>query len=418
MAPKNLLKPILFSIFMLPLLVAAQISSSPYSFYGLGESAYQGDVYSSAMGYASIALQDSLHINPINPASYRRDSLDFTFNFAFIAKGYSLKSTTSSQQNFGGNLNYMSVAFRFFKWWNTSLGLLPYTSTDYKIKFTTTNPQIGNIDNYLNGTGGTNKVYWGNSFSIKDKLFLGVNASYIFGYMLNYNSVVLPAGEDYFNTAQRIQKNISDFCFDFGALYKINLGKSLLSVGAIYSPKQTLKGKYTLLNSKVIYLEYNRMDTIDYMENPNYTTDIPEKIGLGLSYKNNQCLFAIDYSLEKWKDTNVGQKQNMKNSSSIHIGGEYTPTHNTLSEYYKKMSYRAGLYMDNTNLYINGESIKKTGITIGATFPLRKIKQSVNLALDFGKMGTLANNLIEQYYITLRVGMNLHEIWFIKSKIQ
>ena len=38
------------------------------------------------------------------------------------------------------------------------------------------------------------------------------------------------------------------------------------------------------------------------------------------------------------------------------------------------------------------------------------------MSLDFGKRGATNDNLIEEYYGLLRINLNLHDIWFVKSK--
>jgi hypothetical protein len=418
MALKNLWKlTILFSSFLLYHTVAfSQIATTPYSLYGLGTPSYQGDVYSSALGYSAIALSDSTHINPINPASFHRDSIDFTFDFAFLGKFDMQKTNTNTSSGFTANMNHLLTAFRFNKWWGTSIGLLPFSSCNYSMKFSEYKEGIDTITHYLNGMGGINKLYWSNGFYIKNKLGIGITASYIFGYKMSYNSVVLPGGENYFNTTQKEHLQVGSFTYELGMQYHFNLYGYKMILGAIYSPKQQLKSRHSILNSKAIYIDYNRLDTISYTEDNNYKIDLPEKFGVGLSIQKGQWLVTSDFLTEKWSQTNWNQG-NLQNRTAIHAGIEFSPKHNVLSAYQKKIKYRAGFYKENTNLFINGQQISKQGITIGGTFPLKKKKQSINLALDFGKFGTLASNLLEDYYVMFRIGMNLHETWFVKPKI-
>ena len=48
---------------------AQQGTSSPYSFYGIGEVRFRGTVENRLMGGVSI-FPDSLHVNILNPATY------------------------------------------------------------------------------------------------------------------------------------------------------------------------------------------------------------------------------------------------------------------------------------------------------------------------------------------------------------
>jgi len=417
MALKNLLKQIFFSQFLLFALISeSQIATTPYSIYRLGTESFQGNVYSASLGYSGIALQDSIYINTCNPASMIRDSLNFTFDFAFIGKSSWLKTENSSMYDFTSNMNYMTAAFRFFKFWSTSVGLLPYTSSEYQIKYVENNQDIGEITHYLNGTGGINRVYFTNSFRIKN-FSIGFDINYLFGYMTNYSSVVLPGGNYYFNTASKKQRNFKDFIYNLGVQYNFKLYDYKIILGAIYTPKQSINTSEKILHSKTIYLDYNRIDTIYYSEKTSLKTDLPEKYGFGITVLKKQWLFTTEFLTEMWENTEWAKTQKTINSSKYHTGIEYTPTHNILSQYYKKMSYRMGFYYEKTGLYINDKHLTKMGITIGTKMPLKKTKQSINFSIDFGKFGTLANKLIKENYIQFRVGLNLHEVWFVKPKI-
>ncbi|MEZ0130716.1 hypothetical protein AB9T88_13500, partial [Flavobacterium sp. LBUM151] len=48
---------------------AQQGTSSPYSFYGIGESRFKGTLENRSMGGVAVE-QDSIHLNIENPASY------------------------------------------------------------------------------------------------------------------------------------------------------------------------------------------------------------------------------------------------------------------------------------------------------------------------------------------------------------
>ena len=56
--------------------IAQQITSSPYSFYGLGSLKFKGTVENQSMGGISV-YSDSIHVNLRNPASYAGSNLSF-----------------------------------------------------------------------------------------------------------------------------------------------------------------------------------------------------------------------------------------------------------------------------------------------------------------------------------------------------
>ena len=41
---------------------------------------------------------------------------------------------------------------------------------------------------------------------------------------------------------------------------------------------------------------------------------------------------------------------------------------------------------------------------------------NTNVTFELGKIGNKNNNLVEENYLTVRVGFSLNDIWFIKRK--
>ena len=98
------------------------------------------------------------------------------------------------------------------------------------------------------------------------------------------------------------------------------------------------------------------------------------------------------------------------------MGGCYTPFNTTVSNYFRKVTYRAGFHYDQTFFNIYGTSINKYGISFGFGFPIPRAMTSLNVALDFGKMGTVDNSLIQESYFNISLGISLHDRWFVKRR--
>ncbi len=86
--------------------------------------------------------------------------------------------------------------------------------------------------------------------------------------------------------------------------------------------------------------------------------------------------------------------------------------------YYKRINYRAGLYLNNSYIKINNEQIKNYGITFGLGFPISNQRTSLNFSCTFGKRGATNNNLIEENYTAIGINLTLYDFWFIKRKFQ
>ncbi|RTY96858.1 hypothetical protein EKL98_16340, partial [Flavobacterium bomense] len=102
-------KFLISSCLLLSLVVFSQEgTSSPYSFYGIGESRFNGNVESRSMGGISM-IPDSTRINFQNPAGY--GNLKWTnFTLAASSSNTKQKSGTSSATAKRTTLDYLALA--------------------------------------------------------------------------------------------------------------------------------------------------------------------------------------------------------------------------------------------------------------------------------------------------------------------
>ncbi len=70
-----------------------------------------------------------------------------------------------------------------------------------------------------------------------------------------------------------------------------------------------------------------------------------------------------------------GSKVSYENATRISLGGYYTPNYNSFSNYFNKVTYRAGFRYENTGLVINEKSINDTAFTLGLGLPVGWVVQ-------------------------------------------
>ena len=101
------------------------------------------------------------------------------------------------------------------------------------------------------------------------------------------------------------------------------------------------------------------------------------------------------------------------------------PKVNSISSYWDRVTYRAGLRFKKTGLLINNTGVANNfteindfGMSFGLGLPLRRQLSNVNIGVEYGKRGTLANNLIKENYFNFRISLSLNDVnWFVKRKI-
>ncbi|HIE15997.1 MAG TPA: hypothetical protein EYP69_03625 [Bacteroidales bacterium] len=401
-------------------IIQAQFSSSPYSIYGLGDRLYPYSTSASGMGYAAIALDSRSFINVINPASYAtRDSLNFIFDITINNRYNHFKTETASGSDLQTHTNQILLGFRLNKWWGTTIGLIPFSSCGYAIESEKNEPNIGNVSYYFKGDGGLNQFFIGNGFALHKNISIGINASFVYGYLDHFNSAILPSS-NYFYSSLRNRLVVNDFYFNYGLNYHKKINENTrFTIGLIFDNEQKLQAKDSYLATKSIFLNSTIIDTITYSENQGKLISMPMRYGFGFSLERKKWLWAGDYSFTEWSKMMINDDNaKLVDESQFHLGARIKPDHNAYGHYFKRVAYRMGVYFNYTNLQINNNQLKQYGVTLGMGLPLRKTKTTINFSLDIGKRGTIDNNLIEEFYGLLRINLNLHDIWFVKSKFE
>ncbi len=170
------------------------------------------------MGGTGIALRPAFNLNISNPASY--SSLLLTeFEVAASASFTRMSTSNLSQKKSEETFSYFALGFPVVnKKWGAAFGLIPFSNVGYKIAAPETDINAGDILYTYQGTGGINRLFIGNAFTIKKNLSAGFHASYLFG-SLDRVSTAEFSETSFFNSRFTATTQIHDFYFDFGLQY-------------------------------------------------------------------------------------------------------------------------------------------------------------------------------------------------------
>ena len=392
-------------------------TSSPYSFYGIGETKFSGTLENRSMAGLSIA-QDSTHINLQNPASYA--NLRWTAFTIGVGSNYTKQKTnTGSGLTKKTTLDYLSLGIPMKKF-GAAFGLIPFSSVGYRIQ----NNAIDETQNNkrFNGWGGVNRVFLGFGYKILPNLNVGINAYYNFG-KIQTNSLefipYVPIGTRELNVATLTGVN-----YNIGMMYKAKINQKLSFFSSLYyTPSSTLKSENTRNISTVNFNSNFDIQVVDTLAIQITKRDLklPQKLSFGAGVGDSKkWLLGAEISLQ-----DVGKLANNYNTSEnvaydkyqkYSIGGFYTPNPNPFSSYYKRITYRAGFKYEKTGLIINSQSINDVGMTFGMGLPIIGSLSNVNVGLEYGKKGTTAANLIQENYFVLNFSFSLNDKWFVKRK--
>lgn len=412
------------------------ITNSPYTRFGIGEINRNGFNNSKAMGGLSTGLRINNQINYMNPAAISaQDTMSFIFDLGLDGIFKDMKSTTNSANYNDFGFNHLAISFPIKRWWFASLGVTPYSKIGYNIQQLDEYAPIDTVNMHYDyyGNGGITQLFMSNSFKIGKNLAFGVNINYLFGSIEQYNQAYLDKSDSY---ATVVADNISlkKLTFDFGVQYYNEIAdKYFYVIGMTYSNKINFNSSkkssvlmtenYSLYDVNVIdYLAHyaSVFDTISSSKTNNYKVNIPARYSIGFTTGiKNKLVVGFDYSYQDWSNIeSLNINDNFGTDENFNFGLEYIPNKFSLKNYYKRINYRAGMYLNNSYLKLNGEQIKNYGISFGLGLPISNQRTSINLSCSFGRRGTTANGLIEENYTAFGINLTLYDFWFFKRKFQ
>ncbi|MEM9820342.1 MAG: hypothetical protein AAF985_04700 [Bacteroidota bacterium] len=418
--------------------------NSPYSRIGLGDINIQNFASLSGMAGISAAYHDPFNMNILNPASY--SYLEATsFELGLDIRRSYLSSQGATAGIWSGNLSYFSLGFplknpinreanpvKSNTWWAMNFSLLPYSNVGYNIQTTEDDPEIGQILYDFQGSGGTFKVHWGNSFRYKN-FSVGLNLGYLFGKISNDREVNFPDVEVGYIDLLNDEFSVGGFVWNIGFQYDIVFEK-MGDDGKLKPDGRKLTfGLYgnTANNIGINTSQFYRRlspgysssntvvrDTIRAFNDIEVSGKLPSEIAFGVSYsKDFKWRYGIDFTFAGWGSyVNEAKPENLSNTWRIAVGGEFTPNARSYNRYFEKVAYRYGLFYgkDPRGLDIN---LVNYGVTFGMGMPIILKNQTsfVNWSVEIGQLG--ASNALRETYVNFTLGFTLNNRnWFLKRK--
>lgn len=395
-------------------------TASPYSFYGLGEVRFRGTQDSRAMGGLSIT-GDSIQLGLMNPASYSKLKLT-TFAVGGTNSSTNFKNATEKEKAQRTSFDYLAIGLPLGKF-GMAFGLMPYSAIGYKNESTVANSEDTRYFR-SEGTGNINKVFAGGSYRFSKKLSFGVDFVYHFGDITNdFNERILAPDFTQYTTRERNITQLNGVSLNIGLLYNTKINSKLtLQSSLTYNPESKLSSNNSRNIATVVYsasgFELSN-DNVDIAV-PNKDLIVPSKLSLGLGLgENKKWLLGTEITFTQNENLvnrfTESTAVSYENSTRFALGGYYIPKYDSFSSYLERIVYRAGFRYENTGLVLKNEAIKDYGMNFGLGLPIGLSK--IDLGFEFGKRGTISNNLIEENYFNISVGINLGAKWFERRKI-
>ena len=416
-------------------------STSPISYYGIGEKSWQSQAIYSSLGYSGISVFDSTQLNIQNPASY-----------SYLSKGNTLFSlgmggkitNFSDQQGSVIRSQYLvdqyALGFKMKKKLGLAFGLRPYANRNYQV----TDYEFTGVDSlrysYI-GKGGFSEVLIGTSYRPLNtriiKFSVGGNIGYVFGANEKIRRAhLMVSNSDYPFGEQNTLMRINSLSLYTSAILELNLSKNnQITLTAAYEPS-TYASKLRTINSiSNVTLGTNGRPSYDVISADTMDYEyVSESFSLGLSYK---------IGLPKWRiqtrelHPSLSIISSFKSTSSTILdldttnsfvwstGLQFNPERDlfenlSILKFPEKLSYRIGGYFSNFQFY--DQSVNDFGTTFGIGLPIliQQSLSSVNFSFQIGKRMNDSES-INELYGGMQVGLifcpSSFDRWFRKRKL-
>ena len=410
----------------------AQTENSPYSRYGLGDILPQQHILSRGMGGVSAAYYDAQSVNFLNPASYSRFKMFTTLDLGLEISGKTLRTLDPPRKYNAVSpiISYVQLGIPLSKKrnWGMNFGLRPITRINYKILRNERVENVDSVSTLFEGNGGTNQVYIGTGFGIKN-FSVGFNFGYLFGskdYSSRRNFVPDSADVFYYGSNHQVTSNFGGWLLNAGVQYAGKLNKTTwLRLGAYGNLNTTLGATRDVFRETYTETELGprRIDSVFIEREMKSDLKYPASYGVGFIIdKAGKWMFGVDYTTTKWSGYRIFDEQDLVDDSwKVSVGGQITPSNPEAKGYWSHVTYRAGLNIGKDYYRADGELPVWT-FSLGAGLPMRKAAYTnqytvINTSFEFGQRGNKENKVRENLF-RLNVGFTLSDIWFIKRKYE
>lgn len=400
--------------------------SQPYSGFGVGIVNKSSNGILNGMAGTSYAMQNPYYINFRNPASYVAfDSLSFVADAAvsIYSSALSTSRVSTAQHNDYARPDYITIGLPVTRHWRTSVGIYEFSRVGYDMVDSKTFDNIGTVSYEYASHGGLNQLYWGNAFKICKGLSIGLNASYMFGSIYNTRNISFD-GSNFSNSYINDAFHTDGIYLTGGLQYFFNIKENhRIGIGATYS-----NTAYTWVRENLLINYYSgpfspvtTYDTVLSDNSKKGSVTIPQSVGGGLSYTfKEKFTVAADVTWQNWDRYQfMGKTDSLKDAITASLGAQYIP--DPLStKFLKRMSFRAGAKYSTGEIFLRNKPIQEFGVCIGVGIPLTTFNthSTLNVLFEYGKMGTLVNDLVKQNYFRFSLNFTLQEKWYQRMKVE
>ncbi|HEX8426926.1 hypothetical protein [Hymenobacter sp.] len=417
-----------------------RLGNSPYSRLGLGDTYFNtGGVRQTGMGGVGVAAPNGVQVNDLNPALLYYMNRT-TWEVAVNGQYKTVRNNVQSQKTGSATLGYFALGVPLSTRWGAAIGLKPFSSVDYESVQTNTLSDQTLVQTRYQGQGDISEAYFGQGIRLAKGLSVGLTASYIFGSvdLSTGTQVQVNSAVDDSRVVRLDHVHYSDFKFRGGIHYRGKFSDKLnYNLGGVYGFQTNLNGE-RLLTQETQNADGSQIagaQPVTLADENGYAV-VPALGQFGISIDNNKnWSLNADVAQQQWSKFRSFNEQGgtagvqLSNTVRGAIGGEYVPDPTSVENYFKRITYRAGISVAQMPYRPAGQPLYDRSISWGFSLPVSASPleaSTVNLSFTYGQRGNVDVNRvsggeernIKEDYIRAQLGISLNNRWFIKRRIE
>lgn len=405
-----------FTIFISISLANAQ-NGSAYSRYGIGDINYGYSPKMLGIGDIGVTQLDPDHIITTNPASWAalfKTRLELSLGYKGVDVGDNFGNYFTSETEFKG------FTFGFPVSRDNGIGvvagLIPFSQVSYKAIKTFESNDV-NMPSYqvsYEGKGGISKMFLGSSVNLPIGFIGGATLDYYFGNLRYYSNLEFINSTSNINTIFENNHRATGFGSTVGIISPDLSG--LINLQSFSNIRLGLSVNYISDLDADTLLTATSHTLVDTFANNPTTMHIPLRINSGISFALGYSYrFNVDYVYQPWGKFTLGglKDNNLRNAQRISAAFEYVPIRNAGMSVWEQIIWRGGLSFEETQYKFNGKGIDQFSVFGGFTFPLG-VDNSLDLGIQYAMRGTKDNNLLQENFLKIYIGISFGELWFLR----
>jgi hypothetical protein len=375
-------------------------AGSLYSRYGIGLLRYRDNVRAIGMGGVSFAINDSVSFYFINPAALT------TVNLSRLQGAFRYERANIELSPSGGFLseeagvNNLGLAIPIKNGQVLTLGVRPYSAGDFR--FTLTQNDTSYTES-LQGVGGLSEFYLGFAAKIGGWQ-AGIVTDFYFGQIKRIWRLIYLDG-DFNNSEDVINNHFTGIGLHLGLQKQI--GDWLVGAAAGLPTRLNVETELSTRSSAAEVIGESKLK-------------LPLWWGAGIGFApNRHWVLSADYRTQRWSSVKPEELLGDRgvDSYDLSLGGEFVPSFDPLSGYLKRVSYRFGgayrqlLYEDPVS-----SKVHEWTLNLGLGLPFGRGYSRIDFAVEFGRRGSLTDNVAKENIVLLHAAIIGSERWFQRPK--